>query len=69
MHAGGGTIIVPESSIARPGDVGKRARTFVYIFIPDWRAAHQRGQYARRVLRNSGLAGMRIQDGDRREDL
>src|ERR1022692_2139107 len=35
MHTGGGTIIVPESSIARPEDVGKRARTFVRIFIPD----------------------------------
>src|ERR1039458_1488917 len=35
MHTAGGTIIVPESSIARPEDVGKRARTFVRIFIPD----------------------------------
>jgi len=35
MHAGGGTIVVPESSIYRPEDVGKRARTFVRIFIPD----------------------------------
>jgi subtilase family serine protease len=35
MRSGGGTIFVPESSIARPEDVGKRARTFVRIFIPD----------------------------------
>jgi kumamolisin len=35
IHSGGGTIIVPESSIARPGDLGKRAHTFVRIFVPD----------------------------------
>lgn len=35
MRSGGGTIFVPESSMARPEDVGKRARTFVRIFIPD----------------------------------
>ena len=35
MHTAGGTIYVPESSIARPEDVGKRARTFVRIFVPD----------------------------------
>ena len=35
MQTGGGTIIVPDSSIARPQDVGKRARTFVRIFIPN----------------------------------
>ncbi len=35
MHTGGGTIVVPASSIARREDVGKRAHTFVRIFIPD----------------------------------
>lgn len=35
MHQAGGTIYVPESSIYRPEDVGKRARTFVRFFVPD----------------------------------
>jgi subtilase family serine protease len=34
-HTGGGTLVAPQSSIARPGDLGKRALTFVYIFVPD----------------------------------
>src|ERR1700721_835897 len=30
----GGTIITPQSSIARPQDLGVRAHTFIHIFIP-----------------------------------
>ncbi len=29
-----GTTIVPESSIVQPGDLGKRAHTFIRVFVP-----------------------------------
>ena len=29
-----GTVIVPESSVVHPGDLGKRAHTFLRLFIP-----------------------------------
>ena len=35
MRTTGGTVIVPDSSIARPGDAGQRMHTAVRIFIPD----------------------------------
>ena len=37
IHSGGGTVVIPDSSIAHPGDAGQRMRTSVRIFIPDQR--------------------------------
>ena len=40
--APGGQVLVPGSSIAKPGDAGERAHTNTLIFIPDRGAAAAR---------------------------
>jgi hypothetical protein len=32
--ASGGQVVIPESSVEKPGDVGKRGHTNIEIFVP-----------------------------------
>ncbi len=32
---GGGQVVIPQSSVEKPGDVGKRAHTNIEIFVPN----------------------------------
>lgn len=32
---GGGQVVIPQSSVEKPGDIGKRAHTNIEIFVPN----------------------------------